>query len=206
MLVLRAGERVVSRDVACIFVVVFEHREVDDPQRLPAGLDEAVRLAEFRMADLQAQRAEAVVDDLRAVGREEDDVAVLRAGALEDRRDRCVVQVLDDQLQAVTALRLLVDLDPCEALRAVDAHEFGVAVDVAARRSPPFGTRSAATRPSFALAGVLNTLKSTSFIASVSSVNSSCTRRSGLSEPKRAIASEYGITGNFASSRRRSSS
>ena len=65
--------------------------------------------------------------------------------------------------------------------------------------SPPFGTRSAATRPSFALAGVLNTLKSTSFIASVSSVNSSCTRRSGLSEPKRAIASEYGITGNFAS-------
>ena len=97
MLVLRAGERVVSRDVACIFVVVFEHREVDDPQRLPAGLDEAVRLAEFRMADLQAQRAEAVVDDLRAVGREEDDVAVLRAGALEDRRDRCVVQVLDDR-------------------------------------------------------------------------------------------------------------
>ena len=41
-----------------------------------------------------------------------------------------------------------------------------------------------------------NTLKSTSFITSVSSVNSSATRRSGLSEPKRAIASRYGITGN----------
>ena len=66
--------------------------------------------------------------------------------------------------------------------------------------SLPFGTRNAATRPSFEFAGVLNTLKSTSRTASVRSANSSFTRRSGLSEPKRRIASEYSMTGNFSSS------
>ncbi len=45
-----------------------------------------------------------------------------------------------------------------------------------------------------------NTLKSTSFITSVSSVNCSFTRRSGLSEPYRRIASEYGIVGNCSGS------
>ncbi|MCY1228614.1 hypothetical protein D9M72_409390 [compost metagenome] len=42
-------------------------------------------------------------------------------------------------------------------------------------------------------------MKSTSFITSVSSVNSSLTRRSGLSEPKRAMASRNSITGKVAS-------
>ena len=48
---------------------------------------------------------------------------------------------------------------------------------------PPRGTRSATTRPPLVVAGVLKTLKSTSAMTSVSSVNSSFTRRSGLSEP-----------------------
>ena len=154
------------------------------------------------MADLQTQRAEAVVHHLRAIRREENDVAVLRAGALDDRLDRFVVQVLDDRaLQTVTALRDFVDLDPGQTLRAVDAHEFRVAVDIATRElARPSARAIAATRPSFVLAGVLNTLKSTSRTASVRSVNSSFTRRSGLSEPKRRMASEYSMTGNFSAS------
>ncbi|CAM2152284.1 conserved hypothetical protein [Paraburkholderia tropica] len=135
VLVLRARERVMRGHVAVFFLVVLEHREVDHPQRLPALLDQTVGLAEFRMADLQTQRAQAVVHDLRAVCCEEDDVAVLCAGALQDGGDRRVVQVLDDRaLQTVTALRDFVDLDPGQTLRAVDAHEFRVAVDVATRK------------------------------------------------------------------------
>ena len=79
--VLRRGERMVARAPGLLLVVEFEHREVDDPQRLPAVLREAALVA-----DLRAQRAERVVDDLLPVGAEEDEVADLRAGALEDRR------------------------------------------------------------------------------------------------------------------------
>jgi hypothetical protein len=57
------------------------------------------------VADLQAQRADGVVDDLGLVGAEEDQVAVARAGALQDLGQRRVVQVLDDgRLQAFAAL------------------------------------------------------------------------------------------------------
>jgi len=56
------------------------------------------------VADLDAQRADGVVDDLGLVGAEEDEVTVLGARALEDLGDGCIVQVLDDgRLQAVTA-------------------------------------------------------------------------------------------------------
>jgi hypothetical protein len=157
------------------------------------------------VADLQAQRADGVVDDLGLVGAEEDDVAVLGAGALEDRGERGVVQVLDDRrLQAVAALGLLVDLDPGQALGAVDATNWCRRRFRRATARRPGTRRPRHGRPSHWPAE--NTLKSTSFIASVSSVNSSLTRRSGLSEPKRAIASEYGITGNLRPARRRSAS
>jgi len=49
--------------------------------------------------------------------------------------------------------------------------------------------RSPATRCPGIFAGTENTLNSTDFIASVSSVNFNGTRRSGLSEPKSRIAS-----------------
>jgi hypothetical protein len=56
------------------------------------------------VADLQAQRADGVVDDLGLVGAEEDQVAVAarRCARISARR---VVQVLDDgRLQAFAAL------------------------------------------------------------------------------------------------------
>ena len=70
--VLRRGERMMARGPRLRVVVELEHREVDDPQRLPARLGKAAVVA-----DLGAQRAERVVDDLLAVGAEEDEVARL---------------------------------------------------------------------------------------------------------------------------------
>jgi hypothetical protein len=191
--VLGAGEGVVHGDPAVFFLVVLEHGEVHHPQRCPAVFKQAVLLAEFAVADLDAQCADGVVDDLFLVGTEE------RSGRHPARRcasstwPGSVVDVLHDgRLQAVAALGHVVDLDVGQALGAVDLDELGVGIDLAAADAAAFappGTRRATTRPPFMLAAPENTLKSTSFITSVSSVNSSFTRRSGLSEPKRCSAS-----------------
>ena len=69
-------------------LVVFEHREIDHPQRCPDIVEQAAAAAELAVADLDPQRTERVVDDLRLVGGEEDQVARLRAGALQDLGDR----------------------------------------------------------------------------------------------------------------------
>ena len=61
--------------------------------------------------------------------------------------------------------------------------------------APP-GIRNPTTRPPCILAAEAKTLNSTSFITSVSSVNSSFTRMSGLSEPYKCIAVAKSMTGN----------
>ena len=66
--------------------------------------------------------------------------------------------------------------------------------------SVPFGTRMTATRPFGLFAGSLNTLNSTSLTISATSTNSSGLRKSGLSEPKRVIASCQVICGNLPKS------
>ena len=111
MAVLRAGERVVRGGIAVFLLVVLEHRGSRRPKRLPAAAEQAGLLAEFAVADLHAQRADGVVDHLGAIRAEEDDVAVLRAGALDQFGQRGIVQVLDDgRLQALAALGHVVDL------------------------------------------------------------------------------------------------
>jgi hypothetical protein len=80
------------------FVVVLEHREVDHPQRRPAVFEQAVLLAEFAVADLDAQAPMASLTIFRLVGTEEHQVAVLRAGALQHGVEGSVVDVLDDGL------------------------------------------------------------------------------------------------------------
>ena len=70
----RRGEGMMQGDVALRFLVPFEHREVGDPQRRPAVLDQAEVLA-----DLQAQRAHEVADRVVAAGAEEHQVAVAAA-------------------------------------------------------------------------------------------------------------------------------
>ena len=85
-------------------------------------------------AHLQAQRADGVANYLRAIRAEENEVAVFRARALEDALHRIVGQEFHDgRLQAVLALRRLVDLDVRETLRAVTRDERGVVVDLRTR-------------------------------------------------------------------------
>ena len=108
----------------------------------------------------------------------------MRAGAFDHLGQRGVVEVLDDRrLQAVAALGVFVDLDVGQALGAVDGDELGVGVDLAARHGGAARNAQADDAAAFHVGGAENTLKSTSFITSVRSMNSSLTRRSGLSEP-----------------------
>ncbi|MCY1211110.1 hypothetical protein D9M72_228170 [compost metagenome] len=153
MAVLRCGERVVHGAPALAFLVELEHREVDHPQRCPAVVEEAGLLAEGAVADLHAQRADGVVDDLFLVGAEEQDVAVARTRAGDDLGQRGVVQVLDDRaLQAVAAGSSVVDLDVGQALGAVDLHELLVRVDFTARQAA-FGTAAGHAQRNHAAAG-----------------------------------------------------
>jgi hypothetical protein len=71
------------------------------------------------VADLQAQRADGVVDDL-ALSAPKKMMSPLGAGALEIARSR-VVQVLDDRTAGRRGPWPFVDLDPGQALGAVDA-------------------------------------------------------------------------------------
>ncbi|MDT4782522.1 hypothetical protein FQZ97_147810 [compost metagenome] len=124
------SERVVQGSQAAV-VVLFEHREVHHPHRRPL-LGEQLEV----VADLDAQRAQGVADDLGLVGAEEHDVAVDRAHAIEDYIEVLFGDELDDRrLQAFDALGALVDLDVGQALGAVDADELGVVVDLAARHA-----------------------------------------------------------------------
>ena len=66
-------------------------------------------------------------------GAKEDDVAIDRAGARQDRVERIVMDVLDDgRLQAFTALAGVIDLDVGQTLGAIDADELGVGIDLGA--------------------------------------------------------------------------
>ena len=110
--------------------VPLEHGEVHHPQRAPALLDQPEVLA-----DLEPQRAERVVHDLRLVRAEEHEVAGLRARALHQAGNGGVGQELEDRrLQPFTALRGVVHLDVGEALRAVARDVGRIVVDLLARQ------------------------------------------------------------------------
>ncbi len=129
---LGCGERVVQRTEAAV-VVLFEHREVDDPHRRPlAGQQVQV------VTELDAQRTQSFADDLGLVGTKEHDVAIDRTDAIEDHVQVGFRDILDDRrLQTVNTGRALVDLDVRQALGTVDADELGVVVDLLARHARP---------------------------------------------------------------------
>ena len=128
-----AGEGVVHGVPAALGFVPLEHGEVHDPERRPAVFKQAVCAPEFAQTDFQAQRADGVADDARGVGAEKEDVAVLRAAALQNGADSGVVQVFDDgRLQPVAPGGHVVDFYPRQPARAVNLDEFGVAVNFAA--------------------------------------------------------------------------
>src|ERR1700736_115520 len=112
------------------FRVVFEHREVDNPQRAPAVLHQL-----HVLTDLDTQSADGVVHDFCRISAEEHDVVILGTGALEDAGYCGVVQEFDDgRLQALAALGAFIDLDVGQALRTIATHKRGVLVNLRARQ------------------------------------------------------------------------
>ena len=67
--------------------VPFEHRKVHDPQRLPAGRNQATVLPHF-----QAQRTERIADDAALIGAEENQVTVGGSAAREDALERRIAR------------------------------------------------------------------------------------------------------------------
>ena len=145
------GEGVVHRRVALGFFVKLEHREVHHPQRGPAVFEQTILFGHVAVAHLQAQGAHGVVDHLGLVGTKEQHIAVLGAGALQNFGNGFVVQVFHDgRLQAVAPRADIVDLDPGQALGAINFHKLGVAVDLAtADVATPWNAQSHHT-PTFA--------------------------------------------------------
>ena len=138
--IVRHRERMVARHPAAFFFGVFEHREVHHPEGLPGVFKETVLLAEFAVTDLQTQGTQAVVNDLRLVGAEEDDVARFRVDGVQNAFEDFVGDVFDDRaLQTFAAGGAVVHLDVGEALGAVDLHEFRVGVDFGARHRAGVG-------------------------------------------------------------------
>ena len=119
----------VQRDKSLGLGIEFEHREIHHPQRLPSA-DGQRQIG----AELQAQRAEGVVDHPGLVGAEEDEVAVLRARPAHDAGDGLVREELQDRrLQSLAPFGRVVDLDIRQPLGAKQADMNRVLVDLAAR-------------------------------------------------------------------------
>src|SRR5260364_197984 len=81
MFIFRAGKGMMARAPARRFLIVLKHRKINHPQRLPARFTQPVRYAKFRLADLQSQRAQTMIDHFCTIRAEEDQIAVLRTGA-----------------------------------------------------------------------------------------------------------------------------
>ena len=105
---------------ALLLLVVFEHREVDHPQRVVAGrVDQPEALRE-----LEPQRAERLGGDRGAVGDEQQQVTVARAQLGVDRRDL----LRAEELRQVAPPAPLADADGSHRLRAVALDELAQAI------------------------------------------------------------------------------
>ena len=103
-----------------------EHREIHHPQRRPLG-----RQHVQVVADLDAKRAQGFVDHVGLIGAKEHNIAIFRAGTLDDGLCYVITQELDDRrLQAFNTLRGIIDLDVGQTLGAVNTHVLGVVVDL----------------------------------------------------------------------------
>ncbi len=124
--VTRGGERMVHRGQTA-FAVVFEHREVNHPQRRPfVFVGQAQVFAQF-----QTQRAQRIGNHFFVICAEEDHVAVLRAGTFKDSLDDVGGQELGHRtVNPVQTFRALVNFDIRQSFRAVDLNKVTVIVDL----------------------------------------------------------------------------
>ena len=120
------GERMMQGMELAVFL--FKHGEVHHPQRGPLAFHQ-IQVVTY----LDPQGAQRLIHDLRLVCPEEDQVARLGAGALENALNGLIGEELEDRgLQAFRASGKIIDLDVGEPLGAVDADVLGVAVDILA--------------------------------------------------------------------------
>ena len=133
----RCGKRMMQRLPALAFGTPPEHREVDNPYG-PPRVFEQIEVERHPVA----QGSEGRVDRVDGVRAEEDHVAVLGAGALENRRHDVVGQEFQDRrLQAVAPGGKLIDFDVGEPLRAVNRDKIRVVIELFA------GQAATARRP-----------------------------------------------------------
>ena len=116
------------------FAVVFEHREVDHPQRRPFALVSQTQV----FTQLQTQRAQRVGHYFLVVGAEEDHVSILRAGAVKDRfHDFSGQEFGHRAVDPVHAFGTLGHFNIGQPFRAVDLHKVAVFVNqLAGQRGP----------------------------------------------------------------------
>ena len=102
----------------------FEHWEIHHPQRCPAFTD----LSQV-FGDFNTQCAQGLIDDLRLVGAEEDNISCLRIQFLHQCLNHIFRHELQDwRLQPFQAGVNVIDLDPGQPLRAVDTHVLRIVV------------------------------------------------------------------------------
>ncbi len=116
-----------------VVLTEFKHGEINHPHRCPTGFEQTGFTREFAVANFDAQRTNGVIHYFGRVCAKKDNVAVLRASAAQDSGNGFVVKVFDNgALQAVAALRHVIDFDPGQTFGAINFHELGVTIDVAA--------------------------------------------------------------------------
>ncbi len=114
-----------QRDPAFRVRVLFKHREIDRPERLPAFTEESAILSE-----LVPQCAQRVVDDARLVCAEEDEITIFCTATLHDAADCSIGQELENRrLQSVTAFARVIDFDIRQSFGTVAANEGRVIVN-----------------------------------------------------------------------------
>ena len=111
-----SGKGMVAGNVAVLFLVVFEERELSDPEEVEAVLGDEIEL----LGNVHAQIAEGCVHHFRIACLEEEDVPGLCIKAGTNGRALLLGQEFG---YGRLPLGVGLDLDPGKALGAVDAHK-----------------------------------------------------------------------------------
>ena len=124
------GEGMVHGRVPLCLFVKFKHREINHPQRAPAGFNQTIAPAKLTVSDLDAQGTNRVIHHLGPVGAKENQVAILRLRSIQKGAQSAVVNILDDRaLQPIASKCAVIDLDVGQALGPVDLDELGVSIN-----------------------------------------------------------------------------
>ena len=97
MAIFRAGKRMMRGDVAIGLFVVFEHRKINHPEWFPDSFEQIVGTAKLAMTDFDAQCADGIVHNLGAISTKENQIAILRTGALDHFGKRGIMQVFNNR-------------------------------------------------------------------------------------------------------------